>query len=488
MSARREQLRELFHVEFPDELFEFWAWHQALEPAHARTLREVVGVTLHGAFDVLSGAFDGRDLRYPAVLHYRYQFDPPEFFTVLVGNVDGLHWGYWFDDPGRLPPVVASFYARDAFELTQYDSLFTAVSVAITRSEQGTRENRTADRAARAAYDRDLAALSALKARLPATWVKYQRKPTFKTADGMGGVVASELVGSLTEFERREPQSFIEAELAAGRPGTLLKLGKTLWEDDKLLALDVLSRAYAALGREGLQRVAEAHRAHPELPSVDVLSYQPGDYADLSDALAKPGDVRVLRLHQQTTLDDRVGTLTNLVKLELGGNRLTTLPRSLATCTKLEVVNLYNNQLISVPPELFDLPALHTVTLAKNQLATLEGVERCRSLRELDVSHNPLTKLPADLSLLGGLERLVLNGTLVPADELSRLRAALPTTEVLANEAGPAKQYSPKVKFAERDKVNHPTFGLGQVLRVLGDGKIDVEFEHTRKTLVHGRG
>src|SRR5262249_35544310 len=118
VTDRRRQLRELYGIDFPDELFAFAEWHQSLTKTAAEAMSEVLGVTLHGAFDVLAGKFDGRALRYPALLHWRYQYDPPEMFTVMVGNVDGLHWGYWFDDPGRLPPVVASFYARDSVDLT----------------------------------------------------------------------------------------------------------------------------------------------------------------------------------------------------------------------------------------------------------------------------------------------------------------------------------------------------------------------------------
>ena len=108
MTDRRRQLRELYGIDFPDELFAFADWHASLSREAARAFHEVLGITLHGPFDVLAGKLDGLVLRYPAVLHWRYQYDPPEMFTVWTGDTDGLHWGYWFDDPERLPPVVAS--------------------------------------------------------------------------------------------------------------------------------------------------------------------------------------------------------------------------------------------------------------------------------------------------------------------------------------------------------------------------------------------
>ena len=74
--------------------------------------------------------FDRRTPRYSLLLHWRYYNDPPEFFTVLLGGIDGLHWGYYLDDPtthlSAGPQAgVASYYTNDAFELmTDGDTLF----------------------------------------------------------------------------------------------------------------------------------------------------------------------------------------------------------------------------------------------------------------------------------------------------------------------------------------------------------------------------
>ncbi len=77
---------------------------------------------------MLSGRFDGRSPRLSPLLHWRYHLDPPEFFTVLLGNVDRLHWGCYLDDPADGRGCVASYYADDAFELSaDGDDLFQAV-------------------------------------------------------------------------------------------------------------------------------------------------------------------------------------------------------------------------------------------------------------------------------------------------------------------------------------------------------------------------
>ena len=66
------------------------------------------------------------------------------------------------------------------------------------------------------------------------------------------------------------------AELAAGQPAFALTLGRELhWLDAdpfRREAVDLLTGAYRALGRDALAGVAEVHAAHRDLPSVDVLS------------------------------------------------------------------------------------------------------------------------------------------------------------------------------------------------------------------------
>lgn len=441
MIDRRAQLRELFYVDFPDELFDFWAWRQALDGEAERAFRDVLGISLRGAFDALAGKFDDRELRYPAVLHWRYQYDPPELFTVLTGNTDGLHWGYWFDDPGRLPPVVASYYASDAFELISDPTLFRAVASHLARTHRGTLENREHDRAHTAAYDRDLAALDSLLVRLPAIPTAPARAPTQRTAEGMGIVVAPQLVAPWQrpkQIDRAAILAFVDAELTAGRPGTALLVGKKLWDGEKSLAFEVLDAAYVALDREPLRRVAATHREHPALPSLDVLSYKRGDYSEVAEALAHPSDVRALTLRRVQTLDDRIGELTALEELALGGSRLTTLPMSLARCAALRTIKLYNNQLSALPAVLFELRALHTLTLGKNRLESADAITRCKTLVSLDLSANPIAQLPDDFGALTALTSLNLAGTKLTT--LPASFAALEALEYLELSNCPLKQ------------------------------------------------
>ena len=114
---RRDQLRSLYGFDFPEDLFHFWEFAnrlRPLEPLHC--LFDPLHVELTGPFEVLAGRFDGRTPRHPMLLHWRYYMDPAEFFTVLTGDTDGLHWGYWLDDPRAGKGSVASYYADDTLE------------------------------------------------------------------------------------------------------------------------------------------------------------------------------------------------------------------------------------------------------------------------------------------------------------------------------------------------------------------------------------
>lgn len=53
-----------------------------------------------------------------------------------------------------------------------------------------------------------------------------------------------------------------------------------------------------------------------------------------------------------------------------------------------------------------------------------------------------------------------------------------------ANKEGTA--YSIKAKFSENEKISHPKFGIGFVLKVF-DHKVDVIFSDEVKSLMHGR-
>lgn len=307
LRKRRGQLRQLYGFDFPEDFFRFWEFATRLRPLEPlAALAEATGIHLVGPFEVLAGRFDGRAPRHSQLLHWRYSMDPPEFFTVLAGDTDGLHWGYYLDDPAAGEGCVASYYANDAFELyADGDSLFEAVRMRVEQHYRDCEDYRFEDPEHAEDYDQTLQALDALRAAIQQystagrgeTGAEYEERypprvirsarVVAATREGMGIVVPPELYRPLRVKDKKlwsllrkedDPAELVgEARraLREGFPGTALKLGKDLWSfaagRRAEYAYELLDAAYAALGREPLRRVLQAHRANRELPSVDIL-------------------------------------------------------------------------------------------------------------------------------------------------------------------------------------------------------------------------
>ncbi len=307
LARRRAQLRELYGFDFPDDLFRFWDFAARLRPLEPlRALDDALDMVLVGPFEVLAGRFDGRSPRYSLHLHWRYYDDPPEFFTAVAGHIDGLHWGLYLDDPAAGSGCVASYYSRDAFEISSDgDDLFEAVRLHLEHSHQDCEEYRAEDEENAAEYDAQLDGLAELRGTLM-RWATTHRpeigeeyaerygsaplrdeRVVAETMEGMGIVVPPALSRPLSLKDKRlwsrlrkedDPLDLVEEArdaLRAGFPGTALKIGKDLWATTGPTktdyAYELLDAAYAALGREELRQVLRNHRANRDLPTVDIL-------------------------------------------------------------------------------------------------------------------------------------------------------------------------------------------------------------------------
>lgn len=306
LAGRRDQLRRLYGFDFPDDLFRFWSFAGRFRPLDpTRTLEETLGVHLVGPFDVLAGRFDRHVPRLSPLLHWRYALDPPEFFTVLAGG-EGLHWGYYLDDPGADLGCVAYYYAGDAFDLSVGgDGLFEAVRLELEYRHGDCADALGEDPENATHYVSKLSDLDSLRADLvsfatgdrpergSAYTDKYQGRSTrgervvAQTQDGIGVVVPPGRYRPLSLSDRKlwhylgqddDPAELVEEArqaLAEGCPGTALKLGKDLWATGggpgASYAFGLLDAAYADLQRGPLRAVLREHLAHPDLPSVDVF-------------------------------------------------------------------------------------------------------------------------------------------------------------------------------------------------------------------------
>ncbi len=259
MAKSRKAVAAAYGVPFPDDLFAFHEFMRA-EPKRCKEL----GLSVDGPLALLANKE-----RHPR--DDRFFNDPPEFFTVLRGPADGLHWGYWFDQPGELKPVVVSYGASDAFEIRlEGATLFEAIRKYIEMSDPNAPDRA----AAREALGRYAPAIGKRREIGAAYLKKYGdaaiRKVTVQTRSRIGLVVDKKRyrpLGKRDPFTKKggdywpkgaDVKRFVtDARKAAadGFPGTALKLGHDLWgyRDHHAASHEMLGLAYSALGRDTLK-------------------------------------------------------------------------------------------------------------------------------------------------------------------------------------------------------------------------------------------
>ncbi|HTU19323.1 MAG TPA: ADP-ribosylation family protein [Gemmataceae bacterium] len=306
MRDRRQQLRDLYGFDFPEDFFRFWEFVNRLQPLEPLKALLDLSIQLVGPFEILAGRFDNRTPRHSLLLHWRYSLDPPEFFTVLAGGGDGLHWGYYLDDPAAGRGCIASYYASDAFELSvDGDDLFEAVRLWLEEFQGDCELDYSYGSIEDPEYEQTLATISELRRSLLRYGTQKRRKVGAAYVDRYAGRAANRGAVVAETYENMgigvppanyrplsrsdeelwpylcgndDPAVVVEEARKAlrdGFPGTALKLGKDLWaiggERHTAYAYELLDAAYAALGRDVLREVLRVHRANRDLPSVDIL-------------------------------------------------------------------------------------------------------------------------------------------------------------------------------------------------------------------------
>jgi len=274
----RRSLERAYGVVFPDDLYAFHDFMRA-EPKGCRAL----GIVGDGPLARLAKRKVGVE---------RFYDDPPELFSTLTGPIEGLHWGYWFDHPGRSAPVVAWYHANDAFEIrVDGSTLFEAVRSHLEAFHRDAEDSCEDDPDNAASYRGRLDDYAAAREALAAhsdvlrkrreiggryldkyahvTRPSTRRRPIAATRSQIGIVVDKKQyrpLGKQDPFETgsyepngAEVERFVAAArktAAAGFPGAALKLGHDLWiyKPHHAASYEMLGLAYAALGRDVLQR------------------------------------------------------------------------------------------------------------------------------------------------------------------------------------------------------------------------------------------
>lgn len=124
-------------------------------------------------------------------------------------------------------------------------------------------------------------------------------------------------------------------------------------------------------------------------------------------------------------------TLTGLKWLRLNRNRLSALP-DLSPLVNLRRIYLKGNRFTAVPEALKSLPALTDVDLSQNPISEVPAwLVEMKGLENVSFSDTRVTKLPEDLSGWRNLTSLQLGGLRLPADEMARIRVALPMVTIV---------------------------------------------------------
>ena len=257
-------MKRCFGFPFPDDFFRFWDFLGDLKGRALSLAEDTLGIVLANVFQVFEDP-SATGLETP---FYR---DPPEFVTLLVGDADGLHWGYYVDDPGAGPFPVANYYHNDAFQLSVDSDLPQAVAAYAGNVHDQVEELIGSDPGSAEEGRQKLQRIDAVRKTLAAYQSRgsVRRVAAAPTRDGMGIVVPA---GSYAPLGKVDPfrdalysPSAAEVErlrtaaldaLRNGYPGTALKLGKDLWDYAEFfeVSCELLAAAYDALGRPLLRQ------------------------------------------------------------------------------------------------------------------------------------------------------------------------------------------------------------------------------------------
>lgn len=413
-SVVREFLQERYGFSFPESFALFYQFVSQLEREHSLRIADVLGLSLASPFD----AFDPKtDLAsFDPVASARYYDDPPEFFTVLTGDCDGLHFGYYVDDIDTQDDYpIAGYYSRDSFELWVVGfGLFKAFRSRLEQSFDSALSslNQSGMDAADVEWNRKhVAQISVIRAALEGyptgdrsevgelyemTYgTESQRQFHAPTREHMGIVVAPGQhrdIPGLSEFEgwnyrppRDRARGFADEAMKAledGFPGSALQLGKNLWiyKEHSDLSFELLDKAYEALDRGLQRRMLRRFRMGLDL----------SQHKAFQDLLADPERTNLSVVGENIAkVSGEIAQCRQLMSLFLWNNRLKTLPEEFSELVNLEMLQLRSNQFESFPEVLVSLP----------------------KLRDLQLENNPLCQLPESFARFQALEKLSLSGS-----------------------------------------------------------------------------
>nr|SVE70615.1 EOG090X0BAY [Daphnia similis] len=131
----KENIKQKFLVEMPDDFYQFWTFCQSI--CQQNTLGKREKFELVGPFELLDQTqkeSKPKDKSDHLLTQWQFYYDPPEFQTIMVGDLSkGYHIGYFRDAPNEMPAFVGSNTESEGCVLTPMsDNLFSAVGQLIS--------------------------------------------------------------------------------------------------------------------------------------------------------------------------------------------------------------------------------------------------------------------------------------------------------------------------------------------------------------------
>ncbi len=429
----------------------------------------------------------------------RFAADPPEFFTVLYGDTDGLHWGYYIDEPSAAQPTfwVASYYAKDAFSIGANNrTLFEEsrerlesyyqnhVDDLISKNDEeelvyAKEQVRLLERLREILMEYETGDRKEVGRKYEEKYRdSYPRKTIASTRCDIGIVADESLFRPLpgkdkfkiwnyhpNETEAQQLHEMALEAIAQGFPATALKIGKDLWiyQEYNRITHEILHAAYTSMGRLILSGILEKYcmakgilhtpEFQAELEQADTLEILDLSYKKIAD------------------LPEEISRFKPLKILFLSGNELDYLPEGIGHLSQLEFLGLTNNNFIEAPEIIGQLERLKTLHLSKNAITELpDSFIGLKNLEELHLEHTRLSEFPMVICSLKKLKKLIITGSRFSAlpDELNQLEN-LEELEIRSASGNWIMEFPQKLdnlkrlkklRFYSKYNDNHPPFPL----------------------------
>ncbi|MGI9457364.1 MAG: leucine-rich repeat domain-containing protein [Aeoliella sp.] len=206
-----------------------------------------------------------------------------------------------------------------------------------------------------------------------------------------------------------------------------------------LLSTNTPSWKLVPAGRDQLAEVTTPRFVLREVAVIEIgvdatmESVSDEVFTNLTDALAKPTDVRFLNLTSANIETFPIGILelTNIESLNLGKNKIETIPPEICDLHKLEVLKLSRNRLKTLPNEIGRLKQLTELHASYNEIESLgDKIWNLGQLELLNLGNNKIRSIPDEIKSLSNLREMELDANPIPPEERDRIQQLIPHTKI----------------------------------------------------------